>query len=63
MKINDVVITNTDVEATPLHVIPKAMFGVIIDKTVPNYVRIKFANGDVQWIDEKYVTVIKTNVQ
>lgn len=63
MKIGNIIMTNKDVETTPLHIIPKAMFGVIIDETVPNYVRIKFANGDVQWIDEKYVTVIKTNVQ
>lgn len=63
MKINDLIITNTDVEVTPLHVIPKAMFGVIIDKTVPNYFLVKFANDDVQWIDGKYLTVIKTNVQ
>ena len=63
MKINDLTMTNTDVEVTPLHVIPKAMFGVIIDETVPNYFLVKFANDDVQWIDGKYLTVIKTNVK
>ena len=46
MKINDITMTNTDVEVTPLHVIPKAMFGVIIDETVPNYFLVKFANDD-----------------
>ena len=64
MKMGDIIITNTDVEVTPLHVVPKAMLGVIIDdETVPNYFLVKFANYDVQWIDGKYLTVIKTNVQ
>ena len=63
MKINDLIITNKAAEVKPLHVIPKAMFGVIVDETVPNYFLVKFANGDVQWIDGKYLTVIKTNVQ
>ena len=63
MRKNDVKMTNTYVEVTTLHVIPKAMFGVIVDETVPNYFLVKFANGDVQWIDGKYLTVIKTNVQ
>ena len=40
-----------------------AMFGVIIDETVPNYFLVKFANDDVQWIDGKYLTVIKTDVK
>ena len=62
MKINDLIITNTDVEATPLHVIPKAMFGAIVDETVPNYFLVKFANGDVQWIDGKYLVVVKTDI-
>lgn len=63
MKIGDIIITNTDVETTPLHMIPKAMFGAIIDETVPNYFLVKFANGDAQWIDGKYLTVIKTDVK
>lgn len=62
MKIGDIIITNTDVEATPLHVIPKAMFGAIVDETVPNYFLVKFANGDVQWIDGKYLVVVKTDI-
>ena len=63
MKIGDIIITNTDVEITPLHMIPKAMFGAIVDETVPNYFLVKFANGDAQWIDGKYLTVIKTDVK
>ena len=63
MKINDIIITNKETEVKPLHVIPKAMFGVIIDETVPNYFLVKFANGDVQWIDGECLTVVKTNIQ
>lgn len=63
MKIGNVVITNKDAEVTPLHVIPKSMFGVIVDETVPNYFLVKFANGDVQWIDGEHLVVVKTNVR
>ena len=59
MKIGNIIITNREAEVTPLHIIPKAMFGVIIDETVPNYFLVKFANDDVQWIDGKYLTVVK----
>ena len=63
MKIGDLIITNKAAEVKPLHVIPKAMFGAIIDETVPNYFLVKFANGDVQWIDGDCLTVVKTDIQ
>ena len=66
MKINDVVMVNKDVEVSPLNVVKKATLGKVIDFTVPDYVCIKFANDnnyDCVWIDKKYLTVIKTDVE
>lgn len=61
MKINDVVMVNTDVEVSPLNVVKKATMGKVIDFTVPDYAHVKFANGGYAWIDKKYLTVIKTD--
>lgn len=66
MKINDVVMVNKDVEVSPLNVVKKATIAKVIDFTVPNYVLIKYANDnnyDCVWIDKKYLTVIKTDIE
>ena len=66
MKINDVVMVNKDVEVSPLHVVKKATIAKVLDFTVPNYVLIKYSNDnnyDCVWIDKKYLTVIKTDIE
>ena len=66
MKLNDVVMVNKDVEVSPLNFVKKATFGKVLDFTVPNYVLIKYANDnnyDCVWIDKKYLTVIKTDIE
>ena len=66
MKINDLVFVREDVEVSPLNFVKKATIAKVLDFTVPNYVLIKYANDnnyDYVWIDKKYLTVIKTNVQ
>ena len=60
MKINDVVITNTDVEVSPLNFVKRGTLGKIEDFTVPGYVFVRFADGGYAWLDKKYLTVIKT---
>ena len=66
MKINDVVFVREDVEVSPLNFVKKATIAKVLDFTVPNYVLIKYANDnnyDCVWIDKKYLTVIKTNIE
>ena len=66
MKINDVVFVNQDVEVSPLNIVKKATIAKVIDFTVPNYVLIKYSNNnnyDCVWIDKKYLTVIKTDIE
>ena len=60
MKINDVVMVNSNVEVSPLNVVKRGTFGKVINFTVPDYVHVKFVDGDYAWIDKKYLTVIKT---
>ena len=38
---------------------PKSLLFLLI-LSIINYFLVKFANDDVQWIDGKYLTVIKT---
>lgn len=66
MRKNDVVMVNKDVEVSPLNVVKKATIAKVLDFTVPNYVLIKYANDnnyDCVWIDKKYLTVIKTDIE
>ena len=66
MKINDVVFVREDVEVSPLNFVKKATIAKVLDFTVPNYVVIKYANDnnyDCVWIDKKYLTVIKTDIE
>ena len=66
MKRNDVVFVREDVEVRPLNFVKKATIAKVLDFTVPNYVLIKYANDnnyDCVWIDKKYLTVIKTDIE
>ena len=66
MKINDLVFVREDVEVSPLNFVKKATIAKVLDFTVPNYVLIKYANDnnyDCVWIDKKYLTVIKTDIE
>ena len=66
MKINDVVMVKQDVEVSPLNIVKKATIAKVLDFTVPNYVLIKYSNDnnyDCVWIDKKYLTVIKTDIE
>lgn len=66
MKINDVVMVKQDVEVSPLNIVKKATIAKVIDFTVPDYVLIKYANDEdygCVWVDKKYLTVVKTNIQ
>lgn len=66
MKINDVVFVNQNVEVSPLNIVKKATIAKVLDFTVPDYVLIKYANDnnyDCVWIDKKYLTVIKTDIE
>lgn len=66
MRKNDVVFVNQDVEISPLNFVKKATIAKVLDFTVPDYVLIKYANDnnyDCVWVDKKYLTVIKTDVE
>lgn len=60
MRKNDVVMVNKDVEVSPLNFVKKATIGKVEDFTVPDYVFVRFADGNYAWMDKKYLTVIKT---
>lgn len=66
MKINDVVFVNQDVEVSPLNFVKRGTFGKVLEFTEPNYALIKYSNDcnyDCVWIDRKYLTVIKTDIE
>ena len=63
MRKNDVVMVKQDVEVSPLNIVKRGTFGKVIDFTVPNYAHVKFADGGYAWIDKKYLTVIKTDIE
>lgn len=57
IRINDIVKMKSDTEVTPLNVVKANELGVVIDRTVPNYYLVKFANG-TEWVDgDKLVKV------
>lgn len=59
-RIGDIVMINKEkVEVTPLNFVREGMIASVIDRTVPNYYRVKFTNGQVEWIDGKYLKKVQ----
>jgi hypothetical protein len=56
-KVGMVVEVQETVEVSPLNYIKEGTVALIVDETVPNYVRIKFGYK-CEWIDCKYLKVI-----
>ena len=59
-RIGDIVVTTEKLDATILNYIEKGSVGAVIDKTVPNYYRVRFNGSDtLEWIDGKYLKKYK----
>jgi hypothetical protein len=55
---NKVRVNVRKVEVEPLSFLYEGQEGVVVDETQPDYVKVKFSNWKVLWVDKKYLKVI-----